>query len=117
MTIETRSDKLIDNFERARDSLWGTPGFQRRNSTITSTGFSILPGHTWIVETIRTDDTVAIFLQSIGVDGGQRIVLPARVAQAIYSQYQAIMKKRKSIRAKRAAETRREKGIVPFQKK
>jgi len=115
---QTHSESsLLDKFERARDSLWGAPGFQRRNSTITSQGFSFIPQGTWIVETIRTDDDVAIFLQVIDKDGGQRTVLPGKVASAIYSQYKSIMSKRKSVRAKHAAETRKSRGIVPFQKK
>ena len=108
MAQETRNgSSLTDRFERVRESLWGQPGFQRRNSTITSQAFSLLPLGTWIVETIRTDDRVAIFLQVIDKDGGQRIVLPERVCQAIYNQYHSITTKRKSVRAKKAAETRR----------
>lgn len=118
MSTEAHSESQItDRFERARDSLWGQPGFQRRNSTIISQGFSLIPQGTWIVETIRTDDRVAIFLQVIDKDGGQRIVLPEKVCQAIYNQYHAITAKRKSARAKKAAETRRAKGIIPFAKK
>jgi hypothetical protein len=118
MTHEVRSDSLLtDRFERARDSLWGQPGFQRRNSTIITQGFSLIPQSTWIVETIRTDDRVAIFLQSIDKDGGQRTVLPEKVCQAIYNQYRSITAKRKSARAKKAAETRKAKGVIPFQKR
>ena len=118
MTQEARNDNTnLDRFERVRDSLWGQPGFQRRNSTITSEGFSLLPSASWIVETIKTDDQVAIFLQVIDKDGGQRIVLPGRVCQAIYNQRDRIMDTRKSVRAKKAADTRKAKGLVPFQTK
>ena len=106
-----------DKFERIRESLWGAPGFQRRNSTITTEGWSFLPMATWIVETVRTDDSVAIFLQVIDRDGGQRIVLPQKVVNLIYNQQYRIMKNRKSVRAKKASETRRARGIIPFQKK
>lgn len=98
---------LLDRFERAREALWGTPGFQRRNSTITSSGWSFIPQGTWVVETVKTDETVAIFLQLIDKDGGQRIVLPKKVAEAIYKQRDNIMKVRRQIRAKRGAETRK----------
>lgn len=111
------ADTALDRFERVRDSLWGQPGFQRRNSTIIAKGFSLLPTATWIVETLRTDENVAIFLQVIDKDGGQRLVLPEKVCQAIYNQYHSIMASRKKLRAKKAAETRKaKKGNIPFQR-
>lgn len=101
---------LLDRFERVRDSLWGQPGFQRRNSTITSSGFSLIPQGTWIVETIKTDDSLAIFLQLIDKEGGQRIVLPKKVCDAIYNQHDRITKVRRQVRAQRGAETRKRKA-------
>src|SRR3990167_10824191 len=91
-------DSLLDRFEKVRDTLWGQPGFQRRNSTIIASGFSLIPQGTWIVETIKTDDSLTIFLQVIDKDGGQRIVLPERVCQAIYNQHERITKVRRQIR-------------------
>jgi hypothetical protein len=99
----------LDRFERAREGLWGAPGFQRRNSTITSPGSSFFPQGTWVVETIRTDDDFAIFLQLIDKEGGQRLVLPQKVCQAIYNQQASIMKIRRKVRAQRGAITRRQK--------
>ena len=113
---ETHNDSS-DRFERVRDSLWGQPGFQRRNSTIVNQEGFLLPLGTWIIETIRTDDRIAIFIQVIDKEGGQRMVLPERVCQAIYNQYRSITTKRKSERAKKAAQTRKAKGIIPFNKK
>ena len=107
--MEERSEVSRDSFEIARDSLWGAPGFMRRNSTIISAGWSLLPQSTWIIETIKTDDNFAIFLQRIDKEGGQRIVLPKKVCQAIYNQQASIMKVRRQVRAQRGAETRRQK--------
>ena len=108
MAEQTHSDSsLLDRFERVRDSLWGQPGFQRRNSTILSQGFSLIPEGTWIVETIKTDDSLTIFLQLIDKDGGQRFVLPRKVCEAIYNQHERITKVRRQVRAQRGAETRR----------
>ena len=113
MTQQTHSEvSLLDKFERVRESLWGQPGFQRRNSTITSPGFSLLPQGSWIVETIKTDDSLAIFLQAINVEGGQRIVLPRKVCEAIYNQHDRITKVRRQVRAQRGAETRRNKKVA-----
>lgn len=110
MTTQNVSEGLLDKWERARDTLWGAPGFQRRNSTITTPGWAFFPQGTWVVETIKTDDSFAIFLQVIDKDGGQRIVLPQKVCQAIYNQQKSIMKVRRSVRAQRGAETRKRKA-------
>lgn len=101
---------MADRFERARETLWGSPGFQRRNSTIISPGWAFIPQATWVVETIKTDDTCGIFLQSIDEEGGQRTVLPQKVVEAIYRHYENIMKTRRKVRAQRAAQTRKLKG-------
>lgn len=112
MTEQTHNESsLLDRFEKVRDGLWGQPGFQRRNSTIVSLGFSLIPQATWIVETIKTDDSLAIFLQAIDKDGGQRIVLPRKVCEAIYNQHERITKVRRQVRAQRGAETRRMKKV------
>ncbi len=95
-----------DRFEKVREVLWGAPGFQRKNKTISTEGWSFLPMATWIVETIRTNDSVAIFLQVIDKDGGQRIVLPQKVCEAIYGQEYGIKRKRRSAGAKAAMEKR-----------
>ena len=42
------------------------------------------------------------------------MVVPEKVAECIYRHYEAIMKTRRSERAKRAAKTARERGHVPF---
>lgn len=104
------STVLLDRFEKAREFLWGAPGFQRRNSTIVSSGLSFLPRGTWVVETIKTDDNFAVFLRVIDKSGGQRIVLPEKVCQAIYNHRDSIMKVRRSVRAQRGAETRKKKA-------
>ncbi len=105
MTTDNEVSKQ-DRFERVRESLWGAPGFQRKNKTISTEGWSFLPMATWIVETIRTNDSVAIFLQVIDKEGGQRIVLPPKVCEAIYNQEYGIKRKRRSVGAKAAMEKR-----------
>lgn len=111
MIEQTHNESSLDRFERVRDGLWGQPGFQRRNSTIVSSGFSLIPQGTWVVETIKTDDALAIFLQVIDKDGGQRLVLPRKVCEAIYNQHERITKVRRQVRAQRGAETRRQKKV------
>ena len=103
---QNSDSSFLDKFERARESMWGQPGFQRRNSTVISSGWVFLPQGTWIIETIKTNESLAIFLQVIDKDGGQRIVLPQKVCEAIYRQSISITRARRSVGAKQAMEKR-----------
>jgi hypothetical protein len=101
---------LADYFDQAKQNLEGTPGYQVRSSTVTTQKWSLLPGATWIVETIHTGETKGIFLQTVSAEGSQRLVVPGKVAEAIYRQYQSIMEIRRKDRAKNAAATRKRKA-------
>jgi len=103
-----------DRFDRARETVAGTPGYLHKVSTVMSNPLSFMPGATWVIETMRNQESFIILLQSVSAEGGQRIVLPDRVARVIYRQYENIMTVAKSQRAKAAAETRKKKGIKPF---
>ncbi len=96
----------MDNYEKARESIWGTPGFQHRRSTVVSPGSAFMPQASYIVETIRNNEGWQIFLQWVDASGGQRVVLPNKVAQALFRHYEAIMSKARKQRAVKAAETR-----------
>lgn len=98
-----------DYFDEVKQNLEGTPGYQIRRSTVTTQKWALLPGATWIVETIRTDETQGIFLQTISAEGSQRLVVPGKVAETIYRHYQSIMEHRRKERAKTAAQTRKRK--------
>jgi hypothetical protein len=101
---------MSDYFDQAKQQIEGTPGYQLRRSTVTTQKWGLLPGATWIVETIRTDETQGIFLQTVSAEGSQRLVVPGKVAEAIYRQYQSIMDIRRRDRAKNAAVTRKRKA-------
>ena len=98
-----------DRFERAREAIWGAPGFQRRMSTITADGNQWFPSATWVVQTVITDDNATVFLEKVDREGGQRIILPNKVARTIFRHYTEIMKARRSARSKRGAESRKTK--------
>ncbi len=104
----------LDRFERAREAVWGAPGFQKRMSTITADGNQWFPSATWVVQTVITDDAANIFLEKIDREGGQRIIIPTRVAKTIFRHYDEIRKRRRSERSKNAAKTSKERGHVPF---
>jgi len=101
---------MSDYFDQAKQNLEGTPGYQIRRSTVNTQKWALLPGATWIVETIRTNETKGIFLQTVSAEGSQRLVVPGKVADAIYRQYQSIMEVRRKDRAKTAAATRKRKA-------
>jgi hypothetical protein len=98
-----------DRFDKARESLAGTPGYQRRASTVMSDPISFMPGATWIIETMRNKESWTILIQSIDGEGGRRLVIPTRVAETIYRHYDSIIKTSKSLRSQTGAETRKKK--------
>ena len=106
---ETNEPGLLDRFERARESIWGSPGFLRRQSTITADGTQFFPSATWVIQTVITDENATVFLEKVDREGGQRILLPNKVARTIFRHYDEIMKKRRSARSERAAKTRKTK--------
>lgn len=107
---EEQREYARDRFERARENIWNLPGFTRRQTTITAEGTTWFPTATWVIQTIVTDDQAAIFLETVSKEGGQRIVLPTRVARTIFRHHDEIMKTRRSMRAKRGADTRARKA-------
>ena len=98
----------LDRFERQLEQIWNMPGFVRRQTTITADGTQFFPSATWVIRTVITDDTAAIFLETVSKEGGQRIVLPDKVSRTIFRHYDEIMKVRRSTRSKRAAESRKQ---------
>ena len=107
---EKSNEYTMDSFERQRETIWNLPGFVRRASTITADGNQFFPSATWVVQTIIADDKAAIFLETVSKEGGQRIVLPDKVARTIFRHYGEIMKVRRSTRSKRGAESRKPKA-------
>lgn len=105
----------LDRFERAREAIWGAPGFQRRQSTITADGSQWFPTATWVIQTVITDDNATVFLESVDREGGRRIIIPNKVARTIFRHYTEIMKARRSARSKRGAESRKTKQRRPVE--
>ncbi len=70
---------------------------------------SFLPGATWVVETMRNQEQFLILSQSMSSDGGQRIVIPNKVALTIYRHYESIMAAARKERAKAGAAIRKKK--------
>ncbi len=107
--ITIARDHYSDTLRRLLDnpSAVSTPG-----STINT---QTLLGHTesWIVKTVRTDGKDTAFIQQISAAGSQRIVLPPAVTAALGRQREALSAKLRRQAARRAADTRKQRGIEP----
>ena len=106
--------RLID---RVRGSIDGLPGFVRKQTTIKQVVPFVDTVSTYVVETCRTEEGWHGFVDSITPDGTVRLYLPTKVMEALYTHHEAILKRARSERAQRAASTRRERGIIPFQRR
>ena len=104
-------------FNTLREHFDGSPELLRRRSTVVDS--MVFTGETtsYIIETMRNQEGSVVFLQIIGANGGEQLVLPSKVVTALYAQQKSITDTLKSNRARKAAQTRKERGVVPFAKK
>ena len=111
MDTETRLPD--DVYSRTLSRLLDNPaGVTTKGSTI---DLVTLLGHaeTWVVKTIRIDGLETVFIQRVNAEGGMRLVLPPEVTAAIARQSATnttIVRRRG---ARRAVQTRKERGIEP----
>lgn len=113
------NDQMPDAFDRLMGALDGLPDVLRTGASTVQTLTPLLGNsETWIVQTVRqAEQGDTVFLQRVNREGSIRIALPAKVAAVISRQREALNTKARKKAARAAVETRREKGIVPFQKK
>jgi hypothetical protein len=112
--------QMPDAYERLLGSLDGLPdAMTTKPATVRTTTPLLGITETWIVQTIRHADSGGdtIFLERGGRDGLIRLAIPAKVAGVIARQRDALTTRSRKKAARAAVETRREKGIVPFQRK
>lgn len=117
--MEDSSSNMPDAFDRLMGALDGLPDVLRTSASTVQTLTPLLGNsETWIVQTVRqAEQGDVVFLQRVNREGSIRIALPAKVANVIARQRDALTTKARRKAAKAAVETRKEKGIVPFQKK
>lgn len=113
------SDHMPDPYDRLLGSLDGLPDVLHvKPSTIRTIQPLIGASETWIVQTYRQANRGdVVFLERVGREGSLRIALPAKVSDAIARQRDSLTKRARSKAAKAGAELRKEKGVVPFEKK
>ena len=105
-----------------RGKIDGLPGFVRRQSTIRDVVPILNKVATYVVETVRIDESDGRrarsqwhgFIDAILPDGTTRLYLAPEVMEALYRHHEGIVKKLRSDRAKASAETRKANGVLPF---
>lgn len=90
--------RRVDHFDRIIGSIDGLPDVQRaRPSTVTTVMPIIGQSQTYVVQSYKepADERAGgfyIFLQRVDAEGGIRIAIPPKVADAIYRQRDALVK-------------------------
>ena len=118
-------DIQIDQFDKFVQRADGLPGVKKtRPSTVRSTHSLTGITTTHIVQTYKLDDEgFAILVERVDGEGHYRIVLPGKVAEAIYRQRAALVdrstpesraraKRTRELRKKRAAKAAKTQAVV-----
>lgn len=104
-------------FDRKRGMMEGLPGFQANKTMVRDVTQLAGMVSTYVIETVRTQEEWALFLEAITEEGTVRMFVPDKVLRAIYRHRDAIIAKGRKIRAKQVAAERKAAGVIPFQRK
>jgi hypothetical protein len=105
--------RTTDPFDKMLSSLIGLPnGAHTKPAVVQDIDFY---GHTrtYIVQTVRTDESVTAFITQVSADGAQRTILPSAVLSVIDRQRESITTKLRRRNGKRIAEERKLAGVEP----
>lgn len=105
----------IDAFDRVLGSLHGLPNtLISRPSTVTEVLPIVGLAQTYVVQTHRSDKgRNTVFLQMVDAQGRARIVIPPKVADAIYRQRELLVAKARSRTARETYERLKREGRAP----
>lgn len=98
-----------DEFSMQRRALLDNPGALRSSSRLDTSDF-YGRAQTWVIDTFRTEGSAVALVQRMGAQEPLRLVLPAAVMAALSRQGDTLAGKMRSRRARKAVETRRERG-------
>lgn len=86
--------RRVDHFDRILGQIDGMPNVQSaRPSTVTTVMPIIGQAQTYVVQTYKDpDEGFIVFLQRVDSEGGIRVAIPPKVANAIYRQRDALVK-------------------------
>lgn len=110
--------RSTDPFDKMLSSLIGLPnGAHTKPAVVQSIDF-YGNATTYIVQTVRTDESVTAFVTQVSAQGAVRSILPNAVLSVIDRQRESITTKLRRRNGKRIAEERKQAGIEPgFMKK
>lgn len=91
----------MDTFDRIIGSMDGIPGVHKTRPTTIATVQPMLGNSSaHVVQTYSTEEGLYVFIQQVGAEGSVRMVLPPKVAEAIYRQRDAVVKVGRKSRAR-----------------
>lgn len=102
-----------DVFSRTLRAVQDNPAALGSSSTVHARDF-YGNAETWVIETYRADDArVTVFVQFNSAEGGRRFVLPPEVTAKIFSHNDSLITRARRRAARKAVDTKRERGIAP----
>lgn len=105
--------RTADPFDRLLADMIGLPnGAHTKPAAVQAIDF-YGNSMSYIIQTVRTDETITAFITQVSAAGSVRIILPESVIATIDRQRMSITKKLRRRHGKRLAEERAAQGIQP----
>lgn len=110
--------RTSDPFDRMLSTLIGLPNGAHTKPAVVQAIDFYGNATSYIVQTVRTDESVTAFVTQVSASGAVRSILPSAVLAVIDRQRESITTKLRRRHGKRIAEERKAAGIEPgFMKK
>jgi len=102
-----------DPFDRMLSGMIGLPNGAHTKPAVVQAIDFYGNATSYIIQTVRTDESVTAFVTQVSATGAVRTILPSAVLATIDRQRESITKKLRSRHGKRIAEERKLAGIEP----
>lgn len=111
--MSTPREDTLDTFDRILGTLHGLPDvIAARPSTVTAVLPIVGRAQTYVVQTYRArDGKCTVFLQMVDAEGRARLVIPPKVADAIYRQREQLVTRSRRLTGREQWE-RRQRGLA-----
>jgi hypothetical protein len=105
--------RASDPFDRMLSGMIGLPNGAHTKPAVVQAIDFYGNATTYIIQTVRTDESVTAFVTQVSAQGAARTILPTAVLTTIDRQRESITKKLRSRHGRRIAEERKAAGIEP----
>ena len=105
--------RTSDPFDKMLSSMIGLPNGAHTKPAVVQAIDFYGNATSYIIQTVRTDESVTAFVTQVGANGAVRSILPAAVLGVIDRQRESITTKLRRRHGKRLAEERKAAGIEP----